>query len=194
MFKGYNQSAEHLKKNKELIEKYPFIKVDEAKWWNPIRKDYDIGFTWLDDLEPGWYKAFGIDLCEDLAKAIKEDGCEDTFEFLQIKEKYASLRLYAAGYGDKTKEVLAKYEELSKYICGHCGKPAEIITTGWYYPLCHKCFDDYEINSGYEYIWEWYGFDSIEDVQKEIQNIKDNYKYEEYWNSVRKEIDIESNE
>lgn len=192
MFTGYNQSGEALQRNEELIEKYPFIKVDEAKWWNPVRKAYDIGFTWLDDLEPGWYKAFGIELCEDLKKSIAEDGCEDTFEFLQIKEKFASLRLYAAGYGDATKEVLAKYEELSKYICGHCGEPATKITMGWYYPVCDECYER-DVKGGFEDIWEWYGYGSLKEIADEIKNIKENYKYEEYWNTVRKEVDGESN-
>ena len=80
---------------------------------------------WLKDLEPGWYEAFGGNLYNELITSIEEDGCKNSFEFEQIKEKYGSLRLYASGYGDKTREVLHKYEELSKYICGHCGKPAK---------------------------------------------------------------------
>ena len=127
-----------------------------------------------------------------LKKSIAEDGCEDTFEFLQIKEKFASLRLYAAGYGDATKEVLAKYEELSKYICGHCGEPATKITMGWYYPVCDECYER-DVKGGFEDIWEWYGYGSLREVADEIKNIKENYKYEEYWNTVRKEVDGESN-
>lgn len=159
--------------NKELIEKYPFLEVKDpfgqGNWTD----------CWLDDLEPGWKKAFGKELCQELAIAIKEDDCEDTFEFLQIKEKYAALRLYAAGYGEKTKDVLAKYEELSKYICGHCGQPATKITRGWYYPLCDSCIQD--VQGGFSPIENYYGFDSFEDVQKEVEKIKTSFCYGEYW-------------
>ena len=159
--------------NKELIEKYPFLKVDDPyspnNWTN----------CWLDDLEPGWRKAFGKELCEELAAAIKEDDCEDTFGFDQIKEKFAELRLYAHGYGKKTKEVLAKYEELSKYICGHCGQAATKITRGWIYPLCDACIKD--ILGGYSPIENFYNFDSYSDVQKEVEHIKKDYCYGEYW-------------
>lgn len=159
--------------NKELIEKYPFLEVKDpygqGNWTD----------CWLDDLEPGWRKAFGKELCQELAVAIKEDGCEDTFEFLQIKEKYAALRLYAGGYGEKTRDVLAKYEELSKYICGHCGQPATKITRGWYYPLCDSCIQD--VQGGFSPIEKYYGFDNFEDVQKEVEKIKTSFCYGEYW-------------
>lgn len=162
--------------NKELIEKYPFLKVKDTytagTWTN----------CWLDDLEPGWRAAFGEDLAKELDKAIKEDGCEDTFEFVQIKEKYASLRLYADGYGDKTKEVLAKYEELSKYICGHCGQVATRITRGWVYPFCDKCAR--KIGQPTVPIEEFYET-TYEDILDEIDHIKINYRYDDYWKPIK---------
>lgn len=164
------------KKVKELTNKYPFMKVKDQE------KSNTWTYSWLDDLEPGWLEAFGEELCQELAAALKEDGCEDDFEFLQIKEKYASLRLYAARYGEKTKDVLAKYEELSKYICGHCGKPATKITRGWYYPLCDTCIED--VQGGYSPIENYYGFESYEEIQKEIEKIKTDYAYGEYWVTV----------
>lgn len=162
--------------NSEILEKYPFLKVKDAygpgNWTN----------NWLDDLEPGWKEAFGMELAEDLANALKEDKCEDTFEFLQIKEKYASLRLYAIGYGDRTKEVLAKYEELSKYICGHCGQVATRITKGWVYPLCDKCANT--IKQPTVPIGEFYEM-TQDEILEEIEHIKLNYKYEDYWKTVK---------
>ena len=192
MFDGFNKIGEQFEENEKLIEKYPFLKVKEAEYYNPISNRYEYGFTWLDDLEPGWKEAFGECLCKELSNAIKEDSCEDEFEFVQIKEKYGSLRLYAVGYGDNTQEVLSKYEELSKYICGHCGKPATKITTGWYYPLCDECFE--KIQGGYEDIWQWYGFDSLEEVQKEIDHIITSYKYNEYWTNIRKAVENKTDE
>ena len=163
-------------KNEELLEKYPFLKINDSSesgnWSN----------CWLDDLEPGWRKAFGNTLCEELAIALKEDDCEKEFHFEQIKEKYGALRLYASGYGMKTRDVLTKYEELSKYICGHCGKPATKITRGWIYPLCDSCIED--IAGGWSSIENFYDFDKYEDVQKEIERIKTDFNFEDYYDVV----------
>ena len=152
--------------NKELIEKYPFLKVNDSD-------------CWLDELEPGWRIAFGKELCEELAAAIKEDGCEDTFEIDQIKEKYAELCIYAHGYGKKTNKILNKYQALSRYVCGHCGKLATKITRGYFYPLCSMCVKD--IHGAISPIENFYGFDSYHDVQEEVINICHNMGYEEYW-------------
>ncbi len=163
--------------NAELIEKYPFLAVED-----PYEPDNWVS-CWLDDLEPGWRAAFGERLCEDLVKALKEDNCEDEFKFEQIKEKYGSLRLYASGYGEHTKHVLAKYEELSKYICGHCGKVARYVTSGWIYPLCEECM--LKVNSYRVPIEEFYGVETYEDIQKEIDSIQTNFVYDKYWTTVK---------
>lgn len=163
--------------NAELIEKYPFLVVED-----PYGSD-NLTSCWLDDLEPGWRAAFGERLCEDLVKSLKEDNCEDEFKFEQIKEKYGSLRLYAIGYGEHTKQVLAKYEELSKYICGHCGKVARYVTSGWIYPLCEECM--LKVNSYRVPIEEFYGVETYEDVQKEIDSIQTNFVYDKYWTTVK---------
>ena len=157
--------------NQELIQKYPFLQVTNpygpGNWTD----------CWLDDLEPGWRIAFGEQLCEELSQAIKADNCEDRFEILEIKEKYAGLRLYAIGCGPETEKVIAKYEELSKYICGTCGQVATKITLGWYYPVCDNCKN---YRGSAKPIWEWYGFKSQEDLEQEIENIKNNFRYERY--------------
>ena len=154
--------------NKALIEKYPFLKIE----------GYDDG-TWLDDLEPGWRIAFGKELCDELLESLLKDNCLDEFKFFQIKEKFGALRLYAFGYGECTKEVLAKYEELSKYYCGHCGNPARYITRGWIYPLCKDCIS--KVNSSYVPIEEFYGFESYDDVESEMKNIIENFNYGDYY-------------
>lgn len=135
-----------------------------------------------EQLDPGWAIAFGDDLYDEILKALKKDECDpDEFDFDEIKEKFAALRIYAHGYGDNTRDVMAKYEELSKYICGHCGKIAKFITDGWYYPFCENCIK--EINGRYMPIEEFYGFDN-ERILEEIDNIKNNFKYEDYWAAI----------
>lgn len=171
-------SENQIEYNKNLIKKYPFL---ARGIYDYDTKEYE--FTWLDDLEPGWRIAFGKNLCEDLAEALKQDGCEDSFQFLQIKEKYAELRLYYMGGGDATRECLHKYEELSKYICGHCGKLATKITSGWYYPLCDDCSK--EVHSTFTDIANFYSFNSYDDIIAEVEHIKSNYIFGDYWQPLK---------
>lgn len=149
-----------------FINQYSFLKVKDSEYYNTWTN------CWLDEFEPGWKNSFGENFCKELDEAIKKDGCEDTFEFLQIKEKFGSLRLYAAGYyyEGNINKILYKYEELSRYICGHCGKPATRITRGWIYPLCDECIKD--ISGESSPIEDFYDFNSYEDVLKEIESIK----------------------
>lgn len=183
-----------LNKNKKLIEKYPFLLFDyDPLFEEDIPPDNVYESTWLDDMDPGWRKAFGKDFCDELLQALKDDDYPiaendddfDGFRFEQIKEKYGSLRIYYNGHPINkfhTRDTIAKYEELSKYICGHCGKPARYITKGWIYPLCKDCIK--HINNEYIPIEKFYGFNSYDDVLKEINNIKSNFQYNNYWMKI----------
>ena len=175
MFFSNRWSPKEVEHVKALTVKYPFLRVKD-----PVASDTWTD-SWLFDLEDGWRKAFGDDLCKELDAAIKEDKCEDTFEFVQIKEKFGALRLYAWGYGKKVGEVLAKYEELSKYICGHCGQPATRISKGWIYPFCDPCVD--KVHQKSVPIEEFYGM-TTQEIADEIENIKTNFRYEDYWKKV----------
>ena len=175
-----------IEKNKKLVEKYPFLLFAYDPMFDediPEERIYE--FTWLDDIDPGWQKAFGEDFCDELLQALKDDDFLDEFQFLQIKEKYGSLRIYYNGHPvgkTSTRDVIAKYEELSRYICGHCGKPARYITKGWIYPLCEDCIS--KVQGGYVPIEEFYGFDNYNGVLKEIDEIKNNFQYDRYWKSI----------
>ena len=57
--------------------------------------------------------------------------------FLQIKEKYGSLRLYGCGKIGNT------MEELSYSVCEECGTTSNIGTTkGWIKTICKQCAID----------------------------------------------------
>ena len=157
--------------NRAIVNEYPFLKIDNEYNW-----------IWLDSLEVGWRKAFGADLCCELKEALIKDDCLDSFEFLDIKEKFGSLRLYAWGYSDNARDVLAKYEELSKYICGHCGNPAKYITSGWIYPLCEYCIKT--TNGHATPIEEFYGYNAYDDVCDEIDLIRNDFQYNRYWHTM----------
>ena len=129
--------------NKVLCDKYPWL-VPRNRFTGEISKTFNYRHTELDNMEPGWRKAFGEQFCEDMQNAINNlpDGIRNEFRLLDIKEKYASLRVYVNISDDGIADVINKYEKMSKYVCGKCGKPATKITTSWFYPFCDECLKE----------------------------------------------------
>ena len=177
--------------NKTLCDEFPFlapqsvwaddewVEKDDERW----AKKYDYDCTELDDIETGWLKAFGLDLCVELKAALIKDGCLDTFAFDQIKEKYGDLRLYAHGYGNKSEEVLEKYGELSRFICKNCGKPATKISRGWVSPYCDDCATNLRIHETFTPIEECY--EMLEpSVEKMIDRILYHYDHNDFWETL----------
>lgn len=130
--------------NKKLCKRYPFL-VPRNVWTDEVVWDYDYTWTELNCLEQGWRKSFGLQLMEDLRKELIKSNRLDKFRFDQIKEKYGSLRLYSHGGTQEVFDILQNYEYISQFICGKCGNiHAKIVNwSGWYYPLCEKCWDNY---------------------------------------------------
>ena len=84
---------------------------------------------------------------------------------------------------EKAYSNIALDEELSKYICGHCGKLATKITSGWYYPLCDDCSK--EVHSTFTDIANFYSFNSYDDIVAEVEHIKSNYRFGDYWQPLK---------
>lgn len=145
-----------IRKNKELIEKYPWLWPKD--WFgNPIPTDkFDYSSTTLDDFPEGWKKAFGEKMCEEIQTALIKHQCVDRFTILQLKEKYGAMRLYFGGLPracqDEIHAIVMKYEELSAKTCCICGKPAKWMSKGWICPYCDECAQnllDDKISKGY---------------------------------------------
>ena len=131
-------------RNKELIEKYPFLMPYNVWTGEPIN-DYFYEYIWLDDMPVGWRNAFGLQMCEEIKQALLEEGGEkllSEYRINQIKEKYGTLRWYDSWTTKKVQDIIHKYEALSARTCIQCGKPATRITTGWIAPYCDECIDD----------------------------------------------------
>ena len=124
--------------NKELVERYPFIKPHYMFSDEEI-EDYDYSYTLLDDIPDGWKRAFGIQLCEDLKTAL--NGRTD-WRIEQIKEKFGALRIYANYETQEISDVIDKYEALSAKTCWKCGAPATKYSTGWILPWCDNCREE----------------------------------------------------
>lgn len=123
--------------NKELIEKYPFLQLRNV-WTGKLIEDCD--YTYLDHMPKGWRNCFGIQMCDDILKALIEGGMNPRDYFItQIKEKYGGLCWYDNGAPEQVSEVIMKYEYLSEHVCINCGKVNVPIYGGWVSPYCDDC-------------------------------------------------------
>ncbi len=152
---------------KHILKEYPFLEISKE-----ATKE---GITWLDSIDSGWLAAFGNDFCEELKEAIKKDDCEREFMIVEIKEKFGFMNVYVMCAGEYTYDVISKYEELSKYICGHCGQTADYVTLGWYYPICKDCADSADYGGRYTTVEEFYGFEDREAMMEHIQCVKTDF-------------------
>jgi hypothetical protein len=101
-------------------------------------------YTELDAMEPGWRKAFGIQMCKEIKKELKKHKFLYKYRIVQIKEKFGGLRWYDSGTPKDSKilDIIDKYTQISYRTCGDCGKPATKISKGWIYPYCDNCVGD----------------------------------------------------
>ena len=142
------ENLEEMKqKNKELLEKYPWLYPVSEYTGKPL-ENYDYSFTWMDDIPLGWNIAFGKQMVEELGALLEKYNYQDEYSICQIKEKFGGLRWYDNGFPtegyEEYKEWLDKYEELSYKTCIDCGKPAKYFTRGWITPICEDCAKEYE--------------------------------------------------
>ena len=129
------------KRNKQLIEKYPFL-LPHNRWTDKVDKDYNYEYTELDAMPEGWRKAFGEQMCQEIKDELIKASALEKYRIMQIKEKYGSLRWYDNFNTQKGYDIIHKYEEISARTCIQCGEPATRVTTGWIAPYCDKCIDD----------------------------------------------------
>lgn len=145
---------------KTLLEEFPFLRMSE-----------DGQLTWLDEFEPGWRKAFGIDFCKELKEALIKDNKLESFRFTEIKEKYGMLDIFSLNAGYHASIVLYKYESLSQYYCAYCGRPARYVYTGYIYPVCETCVRIFD-GGTYKAIERFHDFDDYSGVKSEINRLQ----------------------
>lgn len=74
-------------------------------------------------------------------KEYKEnfDLWNQDFKFIQIKEKFGFLRIYAESSNEEIDNWIQFAEMLSKNICPNCGKNTEVMKKGWIGYYCIDC-------------------------------------------------------
>jgi hypothetical protein len=87
----------------------------------------------------GWF-----DLIWELSDALEKEILKQPKDkrvyhtAMQVKEKYAQLRIYLTSYTDEMERLIDEAEEKSATICEICGKPGKIRGTGWLYTACDE--------------------------------------------------------
>lgn len=140
------KEAERKKYNRNLINKYPFLKPKNL-WTGLELPDYDYSYSLADDIPIGWRIAFGDLIVEEINKDLIENNYLDEYEILQIKEKYGGLRWYSGPLpqNSKIQDIVYKYEMVSNNICIICGKPdVPMIPISWISPFCFDCCKKYK--------------------------------------------------
>lgn len=129
--------------NKRLCKRYPFL-IPRNVWTDKIPSDYHYEYTELDAMEPGWRKAFGIQMCEEIRQELIKFNFLYKYRIAQIKEKFGELRWYdwRIPEGSHLDDIIDKYTLLSRQICYNCGAPGKVINDGgWLVTLCPKCYN-----------------------------------------------------
>ena len=145
-----------IKKNKELIKKYPFL-LPRNRWTGKVVADYDYHYTELDAMPNGWRNAFGEQMCEEIREELIKANYLDKYRISDIKEKYGFLCWYDFGCTEKMmREIIPKYTKMSKYTCIKCGKPATKVSLGWISPWCDECAETLKGKEDFEDINDFY--------------------------------------
>lgn len=120
------------------MKEYSFIKPDPTFKSNLMAFGYECGDGWLPLIEELFDKIQNL-----LDTKYPEE--KENFQVLQVKEKYATLRVYTTGVPNEIYNLIDEYELKSMHICEHCGKKGEIkLSHGWWKTLCKRCFKRYD--------------------------------------------------
>lgn len=103
------------------------------------------------ECDDGWFNLI-FDMSSKLEKLIKNQPNQildvnkidtDTYDqqmyIVQLKEKFALLRIYDQGFTKKMRQIIHQAEASSAYICEVCGKEGKLGRIGnWMKTLCEE--------------------------------------------------------
>ncbi|TXI55946.1 hypothetical protein [Mycolicibacter arupensis] len=85
------------------------------------------------DVDFGWYP-----IIAEMHAALVETGAP--FEYGQIKEKFAELRIYMTKHTDEAKAIIKAAQQNAAVTCERCGDTAKMRTRNhWLRTLCDAC-------------------------------------------------------
>jgi len=66
----------------------------------------------------------------------KLENIEGSVKIIQVKEKFAGLRVYTDYSNTELDKVIKEAERESFKVCETCGRPGKVRGKGWYYTAC----------------------------------------------------------
>ena len=142
--------------NKRICQRFPFliprnVFTDKITWDIKLKGDKKqkaYSYTLANDFPKGWWKAFGLQLCEELREDLIKCNYLYQFRIEQIKEKFSQLRIYTGSLPRESRvwEIIEDYSTLSENICMRCGKPdVPMLNYGnWLITICEDCYNKNE--------------------------------------------------
>ena len=125
-------------RNKKLVKRYPWIAI--VDWHRNKVKDYS--YTMYDFVPIGWKRAFGKIMLEEYREVLIRNHYLNDFQWMEVKEKYGTLRLYSNGAPREVLKLESKYDYISGFFCISCGRiNSPVLTDGWVEPLCEDCYN-----------------------------------------------------
>lgn len=130
--KNIPQNTDRNELQNELLQKHSRL---FKKWW----LQESLMYFWFDGIGLWWYCIL-ISVFENIEKELDKPENKDLFfEFVQIKEKFWTLRLYTHGWNKEIKDIVSWGQEVSSFICEKCGKEWKLRTDWWYFTFCNSC-------------------------------------------------------
>lgn len=104
------------------------------------------------ECKDGWYNLiYSACLLVQAENTRNEEKNLPKFEFVQIKEKFGTLRAYMSGTNDYCRGVVSNAEYLSGITCEECGTPGRTrVYGGFWTTLCQSCADKFVSRTGRE--------------------------------------------
>ncbi|OQA48419.1 MAG: hypothetical protein BWY47_01052 [Bacteroidetes bacterium ADurb.Bin302] len=126
------------KLEQQLMDRFPWFEARN------VFTNKKLGFPHPCECDNGWYQLI-YNCMEEIEQHYKSCNADiSKLRIYQIKEKFASLRIYLGSYLDGIGNIINKYEDLSVKICEICGEPGHICVKGsWFQCLCDKHRDEF---------------------------------------------------
>jgi hypothetical protein len=112
--------------DKEIMAKYKFFKPELP----PTENLMCFGF----ECEEGWF-----DLIDKTCEKILATNPPEDFLMFQVKEKFATLRIYTNHSTMEIDNIIDEAERISSETCETCGAKGKITGEYWVKTLCEKC-------------------------------------------------------
>ena len=121
--------------SKDYLKKYTIIKPDPTLKNNLMAFGFEIGKGWM---------PLVTELLDKIQYLVDNNPEYSELQVIQVKEKFAQLRVYLNYYYKEIEDIIDEYEEKSCYICEVCGEKGEIRNiNNWYTALCDKHYAEY---------------------------------------------------